>query len=191
MPIEARRTFRLALTVTIALVLAYGSGISVPYLAPLLALILTLKPAPPMAAGKLLGLAVALALILGVGLLIAPLVEQYAPIGLSLVALGLFVSNRMSLGGDKTAVGTLLAMSLTLISALGVFSLALAQTLVTMLVAAVVIAVISQWIVYPFFPRQTSILRPHPWHRITMTVPLKTPQHCAQLLLFCLPIYSC
>jgi hypothetical protein len=56
------------------------------------------------------------------------------------------------LGGDKAAVGTLLAMSLTLISALGVFSLALAQTLVTMLVAAVVIAVISQWIVYPFFP---------------------------------------
>ena len=152
MPIEARRTFRLALTVTIALVLAYGSGISVPYLAPLLALILTLKPAPPMPLGKLLGLAVALAVILGVGLLIAPLVEQYAPVGLSLVAFGLFVSNRLSLGGDKAAVGTLLAMSLTLISALGVFSLALAQTLVTMLVAAVVIAVISQWIVYPFFP---------------------------------------
>ena len=77
MPIEARRTFRLALTVTIALVLAYGSGISVPYLAPLLALILTLKPAPPMPLGKLLGLAVALAVILGVGLLIAPLVEQF------------------------------------------------------------------------------------------------------------------
>ena len=152
MPIEARRTFRLALTVTIALVLAYGSGISVPYLAPLLALILTLKPAPPMPLGKLLGLAVALAVILGVGLLIAPMVEQYAPVGLSLVAFGLFVSNRLSLGGDKAAVGTLLAMSLTLISALGVFSLALAQTLVTMLVAAVVIAVLSQWIVYPFFP---------------------------------------
>jgi len=102
--------------------------------------------------GKLLGLAVALAVLLGVGLLVAPLVEQYASVGLSLVAFGLFVSNRMSLGGDKAAVGTLLAMSLTLISALGVFSLALAQTLVTMLVAAVVIAVISQWIVYPFFP---------------------------------------
>ena len=152
MPIEARRTFRLALTVTVALVLAYGSGISVPYFAPLLAFILTVKPAPPMPVGKLLILAVALAVILGVGLWVAPLVEQYPPVGLSLVALGLFVSSRLSLGGDKAAVGTLLAMGLTLISALGVVSLALAQTLVTMLVAAVVIAVVSQWIVYPFFP---------------------------------------
>ncbi|MDG1065157.1 MAG: DUF2955 domain-containing protein [Luminiphilus sp.] len=152
MPIEARRTFRLALTVTTAMILAYGSGISVPYLAPALALILTVQPAPPMPAGKLLVLATALAVLLGVGLLVAPLVEQYPPVGLSLVALGLFVSSRLSLGGDKAAVGTLLAMSLTLISALGVASLALAQTLVTMLVAAVVIAVISQWIVYPFFP---------------------------------------
>ncbi len=94
----------------------------------------------------------ALAVILGIGLWVAPLVEQYAPVGLSLVALGLFVSSRLSLGGDKAAVGTLLAMGLTLISALGVVSLALAQTLVMMLVAAVVIAVVSQWIVYPFFP---------------------------------------
>ena len=152
MPIESRRTFRLALTVTVALVLAYGSGMSVPYFAPLLAFILTVKPAPPMPVGKLLMLAVALAVILGIGLWVAPLVEQYAPVGLSLVALGLFVSSRLSLGGDKAAVGTLLAMGLTLISALGVVSLALAQTLVMMLVAAVVIAVVSQWIVYPFFP---------------------------------------
>ena len=152
MPIESRRTFRLALTVTVALVLAYGSGMSVPYFAPLLAFILTVKPAPPMPAGKLLILAVALAVILGIGLWVAPLVEQYAPVGFSLVALGLFVSSRLSLGGDKAAVGTLLAMGLTLISALGVVSLALAQTLVMMLVAAVVIAVVSQWIVYPFFP---------------------------------------
>ena len=152
MPIESRRTFRLALTVTVALVLAYGSGMSVPYFAPLLAFILTVKPAPPMPVGKLLILAVALAVILGIGLWVAPLVEQYAPVGLSLVALGLFVSSRLSLGGDKAAVGTLLAMGLTLISALGVVSLALAQTLVMMLVAAVVIAVVSQWIVYPFFP---------------------------------------
>ena len=105
-----------------------------------------------MPAGKLLILAVALAVILGIGLWVAPLVEQYAPVGFSLVALGLFVSSRLSLGGDKAAVGTLLAMGLTLISALGVVSLALAQTLVMMLVAAVVIAVVSQWIVYPFFP---------------------------------------
>lgn len=152
MPIESRRTFRLALTVTVALVLAYGSGMSVPYFAPLLAFILTVKPAPPMPVGKLLILAVALSVILGIGLWVAPLVEQYAPVGLSLVALGLFVSSRLSLGGDKAAVGTLLAMGLTLISALGVVSLALAQTLVMMLVAAVVIAVVSQWIVYPFFP---------------------------------------
>ena len=152
MPIEARRTFRLALTVALALFLSYGSGNSVPYFAPLLALFLTLKPAPPMPAGKLLVLAVALAIILGVGLVVAPLVQTYPPVGLTLVAVGLFLSSRISLAGENAAVGTLLAMGLTLISALGVVSLALAQTLVMMLVAAVVIAVVSQWLVYPFFP---------------------------------------
>lgn len=152
MPIEARRTFRLALTVSLALVLSYGSGISVPYFAPLLALILTLQPAPPMPAGKLLVMAVALTVILGVGLVVAPLVEEYPPVGLTLVALGLLLSSRISLAGENAAVGTLLAVGLTLISAFGVLSLALAQTLVVALVVAVLIAVFSQWVVYPFFP---------------------------------------
>ncbi len=160
MPIEARRTFRLALTVSLALLLSYGSGMSLPYFAPLLALILTVRPAPPMPAAKLLVLAVALTVILGVGLVVAPLVEQYPPIGLTLVGLGLFLSSRMSLAGENAAVGTLLAMGLTLISALGVLSLALAQTLVLMLVAAVVIAVFSQWVVYPFFPEPSHIDEP-------------------------------
>ncbi len=156
MPIEARRCFRLAGTVSLALAVAYASGNSTPYLAPLFAFIMTVKPEAPMPAGKLLVMAIALAVILGVGLLLAPIVAKYTPVGLLLVVVGLFVSSRLSLGGESAAVGTLLAMGLTLISALGVTSLALAQTLVTMLVLGVVIAVVSQWVIYPFFPEDPS-----------------------------------
>ena len=152
MPIEARRTFRLAGTVSLALAIAYASGNSTPYIAPLLAFILTAKPEAPMPPAKLLVMAVALAVILATGLVIAPLIAKYPPVGLLLVVVGLTVSSRLSLAGESAAVGTLLAMGLTLISALGVVSLALAQTLVVMLVIGVVIAVVSQWLVYPFFP---------------------------------------
>lgn len=156
MPIEARRCFRLAGTVSLALTVAYASGNSTPYIAPLFAFIMTVKPGPPMPAGKLLVLAIALTVILGVGLLLAPIVAKYTPVGLLLVVVGLFVSSRLSLAGESAAVGTLLAMGLTLISALGVTSLALAQTLVTMLVLGVVIAVVSQWVIYPFFPEDSA-----------------------------------
>ena len=157
MPIEAVRSFRLGLTVALALVIAYGSGNAVPYLAPLLAFVLTIQPSPPMPPGKLLVIALALGVMLGLGLLVAPLVEHYPLIGIILVAVGLFVSAQLSLGGDKAAVGTLLAAGLTLVSAIGVVSLAAAQALVLSLVGAVITAVVSQWLVYPLFPEPTGV----------------------------------
>lgn len=150
--LAARRTFRLSATVALALVIAYGSGNATAYFAPLLALVLGANPGPPIPPAKLLIVALALAVILGTGLVAAPLVEAYPLIGLCLVAGGLYASSHLALGTDKAAVGTLLAVGLTLVSAVGVISLALAQALIASLIGAVVIAVLSQWVVYPFFP---------------------------------------
>jgi len=149
MPIEparlaARRCYRLGGTVALALAIAYGSGISVPYLAPLLAFVMTVKPAPPMGFGKLAVVALVLAIILASGLVIAPLLHNVPLVAIVLVGLGLFVSAKLSLGGDRAAVGTLLAVGLTLVSAMGVLSLALAQAIVEALVVAFIIAVIAQ-----------------------------------------------
>lgn len=157
MPIEparlaARRCYRLGGTVALALAIAYGSGISVPYLAPLLAFVMTVKPAPPMGFGKLAVVALVLAIILASGLVIAPLLHNVPLVAIVLVGLGLFVSAKLSLGGDRAAIGTLLAVGLTLVSAMGVLSLALAQAIVEALVVAFIIAVIAQSFIYPFFP---------------------------------------
>ena len=57
-----------------------------------------------MPAGKLLVLAVALAIILGVGLVVA-LVQTYPPVGLTLVAVGLFLSSRIGLAGENARLG--------------------------------------------------------------------------------------
>ena len=48
MHVEARRVFRLSLTMALALACAYGLALPLPFLAPLFALLLTAAPAPPM-----------------------------------------------------------------------------------------------------------------------------------------------
>jgi hypothetical protein len=55
MPLQSRRVFRLALTMTLSLAWAYGAGLPLPFLAPLFALLLTAKPSPPMGPKGLLG----------------------------------------------------------------------------------------------------------------------------------------
>jgi len=151
MPLAARRTFRLAATVGLALSVSYGIGAPLPYLAPLLAFFLTAKPSSPLLPKQLLVAALALFIILGTGVVIAPWVSQYPPVGITVVAVGLFISSRLSIAGEKAAVGTLLAAGLTLVSAMGVISLALAQAIITALVIAFVLAVLAQWVTWPLF----------------------------------------
>ncbi len=156
LPLAARRTFRLAASVSLALAVAYGAGVSMPHMAPLLAFFLGAQPSAPMPPAKLLVIAIALAVILGTGILAAPLVQLYPPVGLTVVALGLFFSSRLSISGEKAAVGTILAAGLTLVSAVGTLSLSLAEDLIFTLVTAVLIAVVSQWVVWPFFSETTG-----------------------------------
>ena len=161
MPIELRRTWRLAVAMSLSLVIAYGAGLSNAYIAPILAMMLTLEPAPPMPAAKLLVTVVALTLILSMGLVVAPLVDGYTAVGLLLVGLGLFVSTRLSLASENAALGTLLAIALTLVSAVGVMSLTAARLVVLALVASLVVAVVAQRLAYALFP-ETDARRAKP-----------------------------
>ena len=47
MQVEARRTFRLSLTVSLALAGAYAFALPLPYFAPLFAMLLAATPTPP------------------------------------------------------------------------------------------------------------------------------------------------
>lgn len=154
LPLAARRSFRLAITVSLALALGYGMGLGLPFFPPLLAVILTATPSPPPGPKKLLILIVAVIVSLSVGILLGPLLQS-APIpALLIIFCGLFFSSRLAIAGGKAGPATLLAFGFTVIPAASSVSQALASALIGALVIGVIVAVVCQWLVYPFFPEE-------------------------------------
>jgi len=162
MPIEARRAYRLALAVALALAGSYALQLPMPFLAPLLVFFLGAKPAPPLGPKALLVASIALAMILGVGLWVVPLLQHYAFAAVLIVAVGLYLSNYLALRHGKAALGTLLTVGLTLISAAGQTSYELATSVIQALVIGFVLAIVCQWLVYPFFPEDPAPARKPP-----------------------------
>jgi len=160
MPIEARRAYRLALTVALALAGAYALQLTMPFLAPLLVFFLGARPAPPMGPKGLLVASLVLMLTLGVGLLLVPLLQSYALAAVLIVAVGLYLSNYLALRHGKAALGMLLTVGLTMISAAGQASYVLATTVIQALVIGFALAVVCQWLVYPWFPEDPAPARP-------------------------------
>ncbi len=152
MPLAARRSYRLALTVGLALAMGYGLGLTIPYLPPLLAVLLGAKPAPPPGPKQAVALALFLALALGIGVLIGPLLQGAPVSALALVTLGVFFTSRMAIVDGKEAPSTLLAFGVTVIPAASSISQALAAAIIAAMIVGVGISVLCQWLLYPLFP---------------------------------------
>lgn len=162
MPIGAKRVFRLSLTVSLTLAAAYALAVDMPYIAPIFAFMLTAAPKPPMGLKGLVGLVIALALTLGMGLLLIPVLLHYPATGLLLVAVGLFFCNYLTLNLGKGPVGALLTMGITLIAAAGLASFQSATSLIQAMMVGMGLAVLCQWIVYPLFPEEELPAPPPP-----------------------------
>jgi Protein of unknown function (DUF2955) len=152
LPIGARRVFRLSSCIALSLFIAYGMAVPLPFLAPMFALILGIKPAPPIGFKGLTGLVLVVVITLGMGLLLAPVLISYPVTAILMVALGIYLSSYLTVIAGKALVGTFLTMGVTMISAAGVASFSLAYTIVLALAFAIVIAVACQWLVYYIFP---------------------------------------
>lgn len=162
LPVEARRVFRLSLTMALALAAAYGMDAPLPYLAPVIALLLGAAPAPPPGPKGLLGLIAVVLTTLGVGLLLIPLLRLYPFSALLIVAAGVYLSTYLSVGRGKGMVGTLLGVGFTMIPAAGTVEFALALFVIQALVSAVAVAIVCLWIVYPWFPEAPDTRPPPP-----------------------------
>lgn len=149
--------FRLALTVALTLAGAYGLALNLPYIAPIFALMFTIKPAPPMGYKSLLALLVVVCITTGSGLLMIPVLNAYPLTALMLIALGLYFSNYLTVVKRKAAVGGLLTVGLTLISAAGYGNFSAGRMVVEALITGVVLAVLCQRIVYLLFPEPTRV----------------------------------
>ena len=156
MPVAARRTFRLSLIVALALAGAYAFALPLPYLAPLFALLLTAAPAPPMGLKGLIGLILAVLLTLGIGLLLIPVLTYYPVSAVLIVAAGLYFSSYLTVIRGNGPVGTLLSVGFTLIPAAGSIDLSVAVVVIQSLVLGIGLAILCQWLVYPWFPEDTG-----------------------------------
>ncbi|MEM8844018.1 MAG: DUF2955 domain-containing protein [Pseudomonadota bacterium] len=157
MHIVARRVFRLSFTTALTLAIAYGIAIPFPFIAPMFAFLLTAIPSLRLNLKKLIGLVLLLALTLSIGLLIIPLINDYTLSGILVVGLGLYLSAYLTVNLGKGMVGTLLGVGFTTIPAAGAIDYALATIIIQSLIIGVSIAVLCQWIVYPFFPEDESV----------------------------------
>jgi len=152
MPIGARRTFRLGFVVALSLALGYGMELQFPFFAPVFGMLLTATPAPPPGWKGLLSLTLVVAITLGVGLVLSPLLGKYPASALLIIAVGIYLSTFISVGLKQQAVGTLLTLGFALIPAVGLVSYGLALDLIKGMLIGIAVAIVSQWVVYPFFP---------------------------------------
>ncbi len=160
MPVETRRIFRVSLTMALSLAVAYGLALPMPFLAPIFALILTVPPKPPMGPKSLFGLILVLFITQGVGLLLIPLLIHYPLSAVLIVAVGLYFSTYLTVSLGKGMVGTLLTVGFTLIPAAGLYDFYAAVLLIKALATGAGLAVICQWIVYPWLPEDPAVVPP-------------------------------
>ena len=156
MHVQARRVFRLSLTMALSLAGAYALKLPLPYLAPIFALLLTATPAPPMSPKKLLGLVLVVLVTLGVGLLLIPLLIHYPVSAVLIVAVGLYFSAYLTVNRGKAALGTLLTIGFTMISAAGTVDYSVALIVIKALVVGIAVAIACHWFVYPWFPEDAA-----------------------------------
>jgi uncharacterized membrane protein YccC len=154
--IQARRIFRLSAIPALTLAVAYGLKLPLPFIAPLFAFMFAALPGPPMGAKSLLGLLVVVCITCGVGILLIPLLLHYQLTAFLLVAVGLYFSSYLTVHMGKVLFGTFLTIGFTLISAAGTVSFSLAIMVIQGLAVGIGVAVLCQWIVYPWFPEDSA-----------------------------------
>ncbi len=152
MHLQARRVFRLAAVPSLSLAVAYGMAIPLPFLAPLFAFMLVSMPGPPIGLKGLVGLVVMIMISLSLGLLLIPMLLHYQVTAVLIVAFGVYLSSYITINMGKMLFGTFMTIGFTLISAAGSLNFAIATSVIQALVIGISVAVICQWIVYPFFP---------------------------------------
>ena len=146
---QAQRALRLACGTALCLATSFGLGLPIPFLAPVLAVLLLTALNQPLKLKAGIGLALIAMLTTGIGLLLIPLLRYYAFSAVLLVGVGLFVVFRMGLRGANNLIVTFLIIGLTMISAAGVADFGLAVMVINALVRGLFLAVlmvgVSHW----------------------------------------------
>jgi hypothetical protein len=123
-----RATLRLTIGLGLAVLVAYGFALPLPFVACVLAALMLCKQGPPMPLAKSAVVALLLAALLAAGVLMVPLLENYAFAGLLLTAVVLYTVFYRGLR-SRNPLTMVLVMSFALMPVAGVADQALIGTL--------------------------------------------------------------
>ena len=146
-----KAVLRLAIGLGVAVLVAYGLALPMPYVACLLAVLVLCKPGPPMPLLKATGVAALFALLLLAGILMVPILEYYPLSGVLLTAVALYALFFFGLrSGNPLTV--ILVVSFTLIPVAGVAEQALVTVISVALAAGIAVGGLASSISHAFFP---------------------------------------
>jgi hypothetical protein len=147
-----QRALRLATGVAVATGVAYGLEFPVPFIAPVLALFLLATRVQPLPLNAIVGLPVLATLTTSTGLLLIPVLQYAAVSGVLLVGLAMFLCFRYLLSGGNALPAMFLVIGLTLISAAGTTSFAIAATVIEALAKGLLLAGLTVGVSHRSFP---------------------------------------
>jgi len=146
-----KATLRLAIGLGLAVLVAYGLGLAVPFVVCVMSVVVLSRPGPPVPLVKGLVVALVLAVLVAVGIAMVPLLEYYAFAGVLLTAVvlhGLFYNGLV--GGNP--LSNVLVLSFALIPVAGVAEQALVGELSVALATGVGIGVLVSAVSHALLP---------------------------------------
>ncbi|MNO56751.1 hypothetical protein D3C76_472730 [compost metagenome] len=168
-PARVQRALRLSFGTALCLAASFGLALPIPFLSPMLALMMLAAMNRPLPFKASLGLILILMLTTGTGLLLIPLLRYYPFSGVLLVGLCLFLAFGYGLRGGNPLVATFLVVGLTLISSAGTAEFALALEVIVALVKGLFLAVTTLTISHWLFPDPASAPAAKPGPSLTPT----------------------
>lgn len=157
-----RRCQRFAATTAFAVAAGYGLALPLPYLAALLAVFLSAGASKAPGPKRIAGILIALAVTLGVGVVLGPLLQTYPLTGLLLMALGVFVSTRLAISEGQAEAGLLLSIGFAVIPAVAAIDAGLAATVIKAMMLATLVALLCQLLAFALFPEPEGAVAPAP-----------------------------
>jgi len=154
-----KATLRLTLGLGLATLIAYGLALTAPYVVCVMAVILLSKPGPPLPLTKGIIVALIFAGVVAAGIVMVPLLENYALTGVLLTAVLLFTIFFAGLvsGNPLTMV---LVIAFALMPVAGLVEQALVGTLAVTLAVGVAVGTLVGFISSAFFPDRTAPAAP-------------------------------
>lgn len=161
--VPAQRALRLAFGAALCTAASYGLALPLPFISPVLAVLLLASLPGPLPLKGALALALVAALTTSIGLLLVPLLRYYPVSGVLLIGLGLFLVFRFGLRGGNPLIMMFLVIGMTMISAAGFAEFDLAMAVIGALVKGLLLAVAVLGLSHALFPeRRDSPAAPKP-----------------------------